>query len=256
MARYRDLLKWESVREDGTRNTLAVVDASGLSSGKRELFLQAYLEGGSCVEILGRIRATKEFSLKDAANIEATLAVNDFTLSDGRLLATLRRSIDEPAKVRTLAKMAQEDWLAAIDESKAIPPSFVAGDTPAEQRQNYATLLSKRAALAYPTAAFAGDFARALRSPQKPTVEHAEQILEFIDAHPAFELATTSIDGYIKNHAPAAFFDALIKARWCSSLRRCSASTRSRPVLLRPTRCLRTGSTRRSRSIGWENRSS
>jgi hypothetical protein len=57
----------------------------------------------------------------------------------------------------------------------------------------------KRAALSFPTAALAGDLARAFNSPIKPALPSAATILQFFDAHPDFELGSTSIQNYLDN---------------------------------------------------------
>jgi receptor-binding and translocation channel-forming TcA subunit of Tc toxin/ABC toxin-like protein/neuraminidase-like protein len=208
MARYRELLQTEATRADAPHNVLQILNASRLPADKRTLFLGAYLEGGSRAEVLNRLRKLRGLSPKDVADVETTLAVSDLVPGDGQLLVLLRQSVDQPGKVRNVAKMSRADWLTAIDKSQTTPPEFVAGASPAEKRENYATLLVKRAGLAFPTAAFAGDLARAVASKEPRVIGQADQVLSFFEVHPAFELGTTSIDGFVKDHATPEFFNA------------------------------------------------
>src|SRR5205814_7244401 len=128
---------------------------------------------GTSDDILARIKAGKQFNDKEVSAIAATLVVNDLAFGDPKLLVELRKGIADPASAATLARMSQQDWLAALDRSGATAPDFIAGDTAEAQRTNYSTLLLKRAALTYPTAAFAGELSRTIDSKVKPTIPNA-----------------------------------------------------------------------------------
>ena len=219
LKQYAALAAREALKDGSSSDARNILAASGIPAAKQDAFVQAYLAGGSRDEILARINAGKQFNDKEVTAIAATLVVNDLTLGDPKLLAELRKGIADPANAATLARMSQQDWLAALDRSGAAPPDFVAGDTLEAQRTNYAALLSKRAALAYPTAAFAGDLARTIDSKVKLAIPNAAQVLSFLDAHQDFELATTAIENYMQQKAQPEFFNAANKSDLVTSLK-------------------------------------
>lgn len=219
LKQYTALASREALKDGSTSDARSVLAAAGIPAAKRDAFLEAYLAGGSRDDVLARTKASKQFSDNEVTGIAATLVVNDLTLGDTKLLAELRKGVTDPTKASTLARMSQQDWLAAFDRSGAAPPDFIAGDKPDVQRTNYAALLMKRAALAYPTAAFAGDLARSIDRKTKLAIPNAGQLLSFLDAHPDFELATTSIENYMKQKAQPEFFNAANKTDLVTGLK-------------------------------------
>jgi hypothetical protein len=216
---YLELMVREATKDGSSSAAQNILNGSGVPEAKRNALLQAYLPGGSRDDILQRVRDTKQFNDQEVNAIGATLVLNDLTLGDGKLLLEFRKSITDPSAATMLARISQQDWVATITRTGSAPPDFVAGDTPEDQRNNYGTLLAKRAALAYPTAAFAGDLARAIDTKGKLAIPNAGQVLAFFDAHPDFELATTSIDGYMQQKARPEFFNAINKADFVSGLK-------------------------------------
>ena len=219
LKQYGVLAAREALKDGSSSNARDILTASGVPAAKRDAFVAAYLAGESHDDILARIKAGKEFQRQRVTAIAATLVVNDLTLGDPKLLVQLRKGVADPASAATLARMSQQDWLAALDRSGAAPPDFIAGDTPEAQRTNYAALLLKRAALTYPTAAFAGDLARTIDSKIKPAIPNAGQVLSFLDAHPDFELSTTAIESYMQQKARPEFFNAANKNDLVASLK-------------------------------------
>jgi len=187
---YRVLRKREAGKE------AALLTLAGIPDGEHEAFLDALHAGGSHAEVLARMPQRLTGS---SAKIEVTLALNDFTLGDRKLLAALQPEVTEPVRLRHLARKTPEEWKQVIERAGSAPPDSVAGKDEREKRSNYAALLAQRARLAYPTAAFAGDLERALAAPEalvadaRPALQHAREILEFLDARPELELGTTSL---------------------------------------------------------------
>jgi hypothetical protein len=208
LEQYAALLKREALKDGSSSNARNIMTAAGVAQDGSDAFLQAYLAGGSRDDILARIQASRKFNDQQVAAIAATLVINDLSLGDPKLLVELRKNIPDPSKAPSLARMSQDDWLAAMDRSGTTAPDFVAGDDPQTKRSNYAALLAKRAALTYPTAAFAGNLARDIGTKAGSAVPGARQLQAFLDAHPDFELATTSIENYIKRKAQPEFFNA------------------------------------------------
>ena len=208
LGQYSDLMASEALKPGSSSIAGSILDASGVPETKRGALLTAYLAGGNRNDIVQRVRDTNQFTETEINAVAATLTVRDLTFGDAKLIVNFGKTITNPASATSLAGMSVADWQSAITQAGSTPPDFVAGDTPATQTANYATLLSKRAALTFPTASFAGDLSRALASPTPPAFSTGATMLQFFNAHPEFELATTSIDGFLAKNASPAFFNA------------------------------------------------
>lgn len=213
---YSDLL---SQQAEKNLKITTILGAAGVPDSLRSAFLAAYLQGGTRDEIVQRMKDSKQFNDQQINAVTATLAVNDLLLGDSKLLRELRKTVADPSQVSSVARMSSSDWKSAISKAGTTPPPYVAGDTAEAKLANYATLLAKRASLSFPTAAFAGDMARALGSQVKPALPSAATISRFFDAHPDFELATTSVDGYLKKKARAEFANSANNPKFVQDLK-------------------------------------
>jgi hypothetical protein len=209
LRQYRALRAREAGRAEGRHNPAPVVDATGLTGKKRAAFLEIYVEAESRADLRKRLQESKAFTKLDLAAIGTALTLHDLTLGNIKVLESLRMQLLRPQDVRQVARLSRRDWEGLIEESGEKAPDSVPGESAAEKRAGYAALLRRRAELGFPTAAFAGDLKRALNSRQKPAV--GPDVLRFLDTHPAFELATMSVDGFIKGEAQPRFFNAPIK---------------------------------------------
>jgi GH18 family chitinase len=205
---YSALMASEALKPGSSSIAGPILDASGVPQAKRDTLLGAYLAGGNRNDIVQRVRDTNQFTPKEIDAISATLTIRDLTFGDAKLIANFAGTITTQSSAISLARMSVADWQRAITQAGSTTPDFVGGDASAAKIANYATLLSKRAALTYPTGAFAGDLSRALSSPAPPAFSSGATMLEFLTAHPEFELATTSIDGFLAKNASPAFFNA------------------------------------------------
>jgi hypothetical protein len=176
----------------------------GLSGDAQDAFALALAQGGTRSEILARLKDGKVLTPAQITDVQTTLTVHDVVLGDLALVKALKPGIADPTSVAKLAKLLPDEWVATLSKAGAAAPDYAAGSTPAQQLQSYAQLLSMRATLAYPSAAFAGGLARA----PKPPLDQAPRIVEFIDSHPDFEFKNTSIDGYLKTKAKTKFANA------------------------------------------------
>ncbi|MGA9768040.1 MAG: neuraminidase-like domain-containing protein [Blastocatellia bacterium] len=215
---YKNLSTTEAATGEHS-NARSLLDAASISDApQRAAFLEAYLSGGSRDDLLRRIRNSPVLA-GQAANLETSLILNDLTLGDDKLLKGLKLKIADPARARDLARMTTAQWQAAIDQASAKPPEFVAGQSEADRQRNYAALLASRAALAYPTAAFAGGLTRASSAGHESAFEFPAQIVNFLDTHTDFELASTSIDGYLRGKPLTTFVAAAATEAFVTELK-------------------------------------
>ena len=173
----------------------------GLSGDAQSAFADAMAAGGSRDDVVARLKGVKGVTAAKLGAVEAVLTVNDLVLGDIDLVKALKDKVPDAVSAARLAKLDVADWMSIIKEAGAPPPDYVAGDTDAAKKANYVSLLTKRLAKTYPTAAFGGQLSKAAKTP----LSQGAKIAAFIDAHPEFELGTTSVDGYLKNKAAAEF---------------------------------------------------
>ncbi len=207
LTQYRALMATEAVKPGAAGIAGTILDASGVPQAKRDALLTAYLAGGNRNDIIARLMSGNQFTSAELDAIGAALTVRDLTFGDASLVTHFAKTITTGAAASSLAAMSAADWQTALSQAGTVAPDFVAGATPAAQLTNYATLLAKRAALSYPTAAFAGDLSRALAQPGGSAFQSGTTMLAFLQAHPEFELATTSVDGFLANNANPNFFN-------------------------------------------------
>ena len=180
-----------------------LLDLSGVAEAKQTKFAQYYVEVGSDRnEVIKRLRKDKTFSPAEVTNIEKTLVLNDLTFGSVPLVKTLGERVKDASSIRELAKTRREDWEALLQINPrgqiSAAPDFIAGTTPAEKAGNYAALLTERFQSEYPTAAFAGGLERAMRNKEPLALKHADKLVEFLNANPAFELHTTAVESFVE----------------------------------------------------------
>ena len=242
LTQYRALMASEAVKPGAAGIAGTILDASGVPQAKRNALLSAYLAGGSRTDIIARITSGNQFTAAEADAITAVLTVRDLTLGDASLVTHFAKTITTGAAASSLAAMSAADWQNAVSQAGTVAPAFVAGDTPAAQLTNYATLLAKRAALSYPTAAFAGDLTRALAQPGGSTFGSGTSMLAFFQAHPEFELATTSVDGFLTKNASPNFFNiAATNAQFVQDLKAAQRVFKVAPSFVATNRLIQDG---------------
>jgi hypothetical protein len=199
-----------SGRVAGVQKTL---ELAGLPADKRQAVLNAYLEAPSRAEAIDRLRKDKVLDARQLQAVDTHLALNDMTLGDTELAATLisSRRIDpqDPQALRKVARLSASDWEQTFKQAGIEAPAYLAGDTPDKKRENYAKLLGMQFQRAFPTAAFAAGLERDLKTPRgdsggqatKAMGRQAPKLLQFLDDNPAFELAATGVDRYLKEKA-------------------------------------------------------
>jgi hypothetical protein len=232
----------EAVKPGAAGIAGTILNASGVPQAKRDALLTAYLAGGSRNDIIARLKSGNQFTSAEIDAIAAALTVRDLTFGDASLVTHFAKTIITGAAASSLAAMSAADWQTALSQAGTAAPDFVAGATPAAQLTNYATLLAKRAALSYPTAAFAGDLTRVLAPPGTSTFASGATMLAFFQAHPEFELATTSVDGFLANNASPNFFNtAAASAQFVQDLKAAQRIFKVAPTFAATNRLVQDG---------------
>lgn len=175
--------------------------AAELSEKAQAAFAAAYAQGGSRADILTHLVAAKVLSDAEVSATETVLALHDLVLGDVSLAAALKTEIENVTTLPRIAKLSPADWTKRMQAARIAPPDYIAGNDDAERLATYSQLLSQSMATAYPTMAFGAKLAQAA----DPPLKQPKSVVAFIEAHPEFELHTTSVDGFLKDKAKREF---------------------------------------------------
>ena len=163
----------------------------------------AYAQGGSAAQTVERLRKAGGFTAAQLQSLQTHLTLHAMTFGNDQLVTVLGVDGADPHAVRKVAQMGLPEWQDAIRRAEAKPPVFVAGKDAAEQRENFARLLTLQFHRACPTAAFAAGLRTELRGGGETKMPMGAQIAQFFDANPDFDLATHAVDRYLADHANA-----------------------------------------------------
>lgn len=189
----------------GPRGPAVVADAVKLDEKARAVFLRAAVEGTGRADILTALRDSGTLDEAGIARVARGLELSELTFGDPDLVAHFHAALKDDAPARRIARLSTEGFAKAIEAAGATPPAYVKGKTDDEKRGNYASLLTRRAARLYPTAAFAGGLERAVKAAGQPVaIPQAAEVARFLNRAEEFELATTSVRGFIEKSGLAA----------------------------------------------------
>lgn len=195
LERFENLQKSEPAKGRRKRRAPKSGDA------KTRAFHEARIEGKSREDVLERLRSNKEFTERDVLRAEAMLSMYELALDDDDLVSHLQKTgVEKIDQVHALAAKRADAWEKIVADSGAEPPDFIAGEDDDEKRRNYAALLEKRFRSAFPTAAFTGRLTDAIANDEKPPLANAARVAEFLRGNPQFDLASTSVEGYLAEH--------------------------------------------------------
>ena len=160
-------------------------------------------------QVVEGLRKHAAFSKQEVADLDVSFQLADLTRGDASVVQAIREDFDvrEPAQVRALAHKSTRDWSDLIARKAGeIDLPLLGGDddrapAPLPAAELYAGQLERRFREAFPTAAFAGGLARALRNGGTHGFEHAAPLQRFLDDHEDFELLTTHIDEFLDKQA-------------------------------------------------------
>lgn len=208
----------ESVGEGGRKPTFtrAVLDDAGVRSKQaRDRFARLLNEHhGLTPELLEIAAKEKVLDARQIEDVKTSFQLADITGASFDVIRTIKNRFEvrTPAKVRTLARAAETEWVAAIksavDSGEVMLPLeniSIAGqtpqipETPAGRPINaelYAKDLARRFRDAFPTAAFGGQLDRALKNGGAPALKHARALNELLASDEELDLLHTRVDEF------------------------------------------------------------
>lgn len=167
---------------------------------------------GSTTDFVKALKDQSTLSQAAIADLHTSLTLGDLTRGDYSVVKMLKDEfgVRQPEHVSTLARRSEDDWIKLITakhSAGAITLPIAVGSLPAGQKlpeaETYGRILNDRFSAAFPTASFAGGLERGLSDGKTEGLQHGGAILQLINRHPQFELATTSIDNFLKSETHA-----------------------------------------------------
>jgi Tc toxin complex TcA C-terminal TcB-binding domain/Neuraminidase-like domain len=189
---------------DGDRSSIGALLATTLEDvEQREAFLTAYVNHTGPIEEFWHGLQTSP-TLKDhIEDIQFTLQLGALTGNHLPLVHELKRrqKAGEIAELSDLTRFDEHDWQAIIagrsgEKSIGVPPDVPGGDQQ-EKVLNYARAMSGMVEDAFPTAFIT-------RRLETDDLAGGGDLISFLNRNPGFNLKTTRVDSYLKDH-PHAF---------------------------------------------------
>jgi hypothetical protein len=181
----------------GEGSLAKVASAVGLSAAATRAFLEAAAAKSELPanEFWQYIRTNNLLTAAEIGKIQLNLKLSAVTLNNMALSSALQARSDIH-DARDLAKLSDSDWNTLITNNQAEIPADIAGNTAEERRLNYATLVKKVVADAFPTQVLA----RQIRVGND--INDAD-IDTFFTNNASFEFRTNSVRSYLANNPTA-----------------------------------------------------
>ena len=201
-----------------------LLDKGAVPANVQTAFLNAYAANGKALGPTWKaLRADKTIAAGDLTALESTLNAGDLLAGNVPLVSdTLGRLKKKSlAKLADLALLDASDWktrISALDPNAASIPPVKANETPADRIARFATSLAQRLAKRYPTAAFAGDLARAKTSSFKTK----DELLSVLKVNATLDLRQSNIDRFVASNKLSISPQALADLKTIQRLHRLS----------------------------------
>ncbi len=161
------------------------------------------------LEFTAALEQDPSFKKEEIADLHSSYRLAEVTRGDFSVVKMLKEEfgVRQPEKIRTLAKMSQNEWVSLIAKKFAageielpIQVDKIAGQVEFPQAEVYGKALERQFREAFPSTAFAGGVERALQNGGARGVKHAELLGKFLERHESFELLQTPIDEFFSNN--------------------------------------------------------
>lgn len=205
------LIARRSVREENKSNLIrpALEDAGITDFSKQEKFGRLMNEYGMFTpEVSAALEKDSSFVKEEIADLQTSFELHALTRGDFTPVSMLKSEFDirQPEKVRTLAKMSENDWVKLVKtkhlEGKINLPvevQVIANEGNIPEAEIYGKELAGRFREAFPTTAFTGGLERALQNGGAGGLRRPDILLRFLNRHENFELLSTSVDDFLRN---------------------------------------------------------
>jgi len=193
--------------EAGPSFVAPALDAAGIADpARREAFAGLFVKhGGMTRALVDALAREAAFKPAEIADLSASYALAGVANGEVALVRAIKTAfkVADPEGVRALARKSREEWTGFAESMRASGQAglavFAALDPKAAQPgpEVQGALLETQFRQAFPTAAFAGGFERALQAGEVRGLTQAKAVSGFLDAHPDFELLNTPVRDYL-----------------------------------------------------------
>ena len=168
-----------------------------------EKFLRLYVQHQGPIEkFWENIRRDKEFR-GNVDNMQLSLQLGALSWNYRPLMNEIQRMQQEGKvkSIRDLARLDVDDWINIIDKQVDDTggivgfPKGITGKDPHEKVKNYANIIVRIIEDAFPTAVIANRLKK-----EDMNIPAKNELINFLDKNPGFELRSTYIENYIKQH--------------------------------------------------------
>ncbi|MGA2841902.1 MAG: neuraminidase-like domain-containing protein [Steroidobacteraceae bacterium] len=176
-----------------------ILEIAAIPADKHGAVIEAFVDAGSGKDALNQLHSNRVLDTGQLQALYTHLGVDDIAHGDLGIVAAVKEfQIDpqRPDALRDIARAQASDWLGIIQRLGLQAPNFIDGDTPDQKRANYAEFVASLFHRRFPSAAFAAQLAK---DQGGAGLNHAPELVRFLDNNPGFELTSTPIDQYLKD---------------------------------------------------------
>ena len=193
----------------------ALEDARIKGAKKQEKFARLFNEHKALTpKLLKALERDKSFKRAEISDLQTSFQLKELTQADFSVVKMIKKEfgIRQPAKIRTLAKKSEAEWIklvkakhAAGDVKLPIEAGAISGRLKLPEAEVYGKMLERQFREAFPTTAFAGGLERALQNGGAHGLRHAEALGRFLEAHEDFEFLNTPVDDFFEKSVRRGF---------------------------------------------------
>jgi hypothetical protein len=186
----------------------SALDHAGVrDAAKREAVAQLFLEHRALTpEVIAALEQDRTLTEAQIADVRTSFHLADLTGGGFDVVRTIKEhfSVRRPEDVPALGKQPVEEWVKLVKSREAageltlpVEVGAVAGRARFPAAEVYARALARQVHEAFPTMAFTGGLERALRDGEHSGIRQGKALSGFLDRHPEFDLARTTVDDFL-----------------------------------------------------------
>lgn len=209
---FLQLTARQAVGEGGQDTFLkaALVDAKIKDAKAQQSFARLLQQhGGLTSELLDALAQDKSFKPAQIADLRTSYQLNELTQGDFSIVKAIKSEfgLRQPEQIRPLAKKSVSEWVSLVEAGHAkgtitlpFQARTIVGKDNLPEAEIYGRTLERRFREAFPTTAFAGGLARAIKKGGAKGLRQSKALGQFLELHPDFEILTTPIDDFFQHN--------------------------------------------------------
>lgn len=189
----------------------AGIDTEAARTAFAQLFNQY---NGFTPELATALANDERFKPAEIDDLNTSFQLADLTRGDFTVVKVIKEqfAVRTPAGVRALARKSEADWVNLVKANYAkrnitipIKMDGIPEGVAVSPVEAYGKALHRQFIEAFPTVAFSGGLARALKNGKTSGLQYGGTLNRFLDSHENFELLNTSVDEFLANQTQGEF---------------------------------------------------